>query len=57
MQSTAITEVARDRRHRKMGWLGMSRCNSFGILVDGQGEGVAGSGDRGIARDLVIGKS
>jgi hypothetical protein len=39
MQSTAITEVARDRRHRKMGWLGMSRCNSFGILVDGQGEG------------------
>jgi hypothetical protein len=57
MQSTAITEVARDRRHRKMGWFGMSRCNSFGILVDGQGEGVAGSGDRVIARDLVIGKS
>jgi hypothetical protein len=34
----------------------MTSVKPFGILIEGQGEGAAGSGDPAIARDPVIGK-
>jgi hypothetical protein len=51
--------IAGGRRHHttsKWDALGMSRYNSFGILVGGQGEGYPRSGDLVIARDPVIGR-